>query len=163
MIELEIPGWKSLRLAHLVLDVNGTLTLDGTLLSGVRERIAALRPLLELHLLSADTFGRLDAIAADLAVAATRLRAGVSEAEQKSRVVRALGPAGVVAIGNGANDTAMLEEAALGIAVLGHEGLATAALSAADVLAGSIDEALDLFSSPRRLVATLRRWEPVPP
>ncbi len=157
MIELEIPGWKSLRLAHLVLDVNGTLTLDGTLLSGVRERIAALRPLLELHLLSADTFGRLDAIAADLAVAATRLRAGVSEAEQKSRVVRALGPAGVVAIGNGANDTAMLEEAALGIAVLGHEGLATAALSAADVLAGSIDEALDLFSSPRRLVATLRR------
>jgi soluble P-type ATPase len=51
----------------------------------------------------------------------------------------------------------MLEAAALGIAVLGDEGLATEALQAADVVAGSIVQALDLLIRPARLVATHRR------
>jgi soluble P-type ATPase len=51
----------------------------------------------------------------------------------------------------------MLEEAALGIAVLGPEGLAVPALLAADVLVASIEDALDLLLNPRRLIATLRR------
>jgi len=62
----------------------------------------------------------------------------------------------VVAIGNGANDAAMLQEAALGIAVLGPEGLAAEALLAADVVVASIEDALDLLLRPHRLVATLR-------
>lgn len=157
MLTLEVPGWRSLRLEHLVLDVNGTLTLDGRLLSGVAERLAALRPQLEAHLLSADTFGRLDAIGAELQVPTVRLRPGEPEAEQKARFVRALGADRVVAIGNGANDRAMLRVAALGIAVLGPEGLAREAGAAADLLAGSITAALDLLLEPRRLVATLRR------
>jgi hypothetical protein len=41
--------------------------------------------------------------------------------------------------------------------VLGPEGLAVSALIAADVLAASIDEALELLLNPKRLVATLRR------
>jgi len=28
-IHLDIPGWESLELEHLVLDVNGTVALDG--------------------------------------------------------------------------------------------------------------------------------------
>jgi P-type E1-E2 ATPase len=108
-------------------------------------------------LLSADTFGRLDAIGAELGVAATRLRPSEPEAAQKAAVVRALGSVAVVAVGNGANDAAMLREAALGIAVLGPEGLAAEALAAAGLLAASIDDALDLLLHPRRLVATLRR------
>lgn len=157
MLELDVPGWRSLRLDHLVLDVNGTLTLDGRVLPGIAERLAALRPRLALHLLSADTFGRLDDIAAELDVTATRLRPGEPEAEQKARLVRALGADRVVAIGNGANDQGMLHAAALGIAVLGPEGLAAGAVAAADVLARSIEEALDLLLEPRRLAATLRR------
>lgn len=157
VIRVDIPGWRNLRLAHLVLDVNGTLTCDGELLPGVTDRIQALRPTIEVHLLSADTFGRLDALVASLQLAALRLRAGEPEAQQKADFVRALGAAGVVAIGNGANDVAMLREAGLGIAVRGPEGLAAAAVSAADVLAGSIQDALDLLLRPRRLVATLRR------
>jgi len=62
-----------------------------------------------------------------------------------------------VAIGNGANDVAMLSEAAHGIAGLGPEGLAVSALLAADVLVASIDDALELLLNPKRLIATLRR------
>jgi soluble P-type ATPase len=49
----------------------------------------------------------------------------------------------------------MLREAALGVAVLGPEGLAVRALAAADVVVASID-ALVLLRSPKRLIATLR-------
>lgn len=157
MIEVEIKGWRALRLAHLVLDVNGTLSLEGELLPGVAERLAELRELLAVHLLSADTYGRLEAVATALAVPAVRLDPARPEAEQKARFVHQLGAEEVAAIGNGANDAAMLREAGLGIAVLGPEGLAVEAVGAADVVATSITDALDLLRRPRRLVATLRR------
>jgi P-type E1-E2 ATPase len=155
-LTLEVPGWATLHLAHLVLDVNGTISLDGMLLAGVDDRLVALQRQVVVHLVSADTQGRLDAIADELGLQAQRLTQGL-EAEQKARFVQALGADQVVAVGNGANDVAMLQAAALGIAVLGPEGMATAALTAADVLVGSIHDALDLLTQPRRLVATLRR------
>ncbi len=156
MLEVDVPGWQRFRLDELVLDVNGTLTCDGVLLPAIRERVAAMRSILEVRLLSADTFGRLESIAAELGVAAQRLAHGEPEAPQKARFVRDLGAERVVAIGNGANDVAMLSEAALGIAVLGPEGLAVPALLAADVLVASIDDALELLLNPKRLIATLR-------
>lgn len=152
-----MPGWRDLQLAHLVLDVNDTLSRDGVLLPGVAERVAALRDHLEVLLLSADTFGRLEAIAAELGVCCQRLQTGPPEVEQKRTIIHAIGVQRVVAIGNGANDRAMIEDAALGIVVLGPEGLAAPTLLVADVLAGSIDAALDLLLFPKRLVATLRR------
>ena len=157
MIEIDIPGWKSLRLTDLVLDVNGTLTCDGEILDGVSERLALLREDLRLSLLSADTLGRLDQIAAELNVAGTRLDRGESESEQKARFVEALGAAGVVAVGNGANDVGMLRTAGLSIAVLGSEGLSVGLIGVADILAASILDALDMLLTPKRIVATLRR------
>ncbi|MCC7106647.1 MAG: HAD family hydrolase [Chloroflexi bacterium] len=157
MIEIDVPGWQRLRLGSLVLDLNGTLSRDGDLVDGVEERVKALRRHVDVHLLSADTFGRLKSIAERLGVADTRLHTGEPEAEQKAVFVRNIVSSRVVAIGNGANDVAMLREAAVGIAVLGAEGLAVAAVQAADVLAGSILDALDLLLHPKRLAATLRR------
>jgi len=45
----------------------------------------------------------------------------------------------------GANDEAMLRLAMLGIAVIGSEGAATSAVLAADIVCGSILDALDLL------------------
>jgi P-type E1-E2 ATPase len=156
LLELPIPGQDTLRLRHLVLDVNGTLALDGTLLPGVAERLARLRQHLEVHLLTADTHGTLDQVRQQLAVKATRLDGSGSGAEQKAAFVQALGADGVAAIGNGVNDTLMLRAAALGIVVLGPEGLATSALREADLVVARIEDGLDLLLQPRRLSATLR-------
>lgn len=156
MLELTVPGWRSFRLAHLVLDVNGTLAKDGEPLPGVAERLEALRQRLTLHVLTANTYGRQAEIDASLGLTAVRLRPDEPEVEQKARYVRVLGGDSVVAIGNGANDAGMLREAAIGIAVLGPEGLAVETLLVADVVAAPLD-ALDLLLHPRRLVATLRR------
>ena len=51
----------------------------------------------------------------------------------------------------------MLERAALGIAVLGPEGVAGITLQKADVVVPDIRSALELLLYPKRLIATLRR------
>jgi len=157
MLEIAIPGWRSCQLTHLVLDVNGTLAVDGILLPDVQQRLAELQPLLQIHLLSADTHGRLDEISRQLGQAGTRLRSDESEVAQKAAYIRELGASSVVAIGNGANDVSMLRDAAIGIAVVGGEGLAVGAIQAADVVTFSVLDALDLLIKPRRIIATLRR------
>ena len=155
MIRLDIPGWGILRLEHLVLDLNGTTALDGEVLAGVPEQLTALSKSLNIHLVTADTQGRAAAIAGQLGVRLVLVTPG-DEAGQKRALVERLGAKQVLAIGNGANDAGMLQAAALGIAVLGPEGLAVEALGAADVVT-SIHDALDLLLHRRRLVATLRR------
>jgi len=60
------------------------------------------------------------------------------------------------AIGNGYNDIYMLDEAALGIAVIGSEGCSVRALEKADIVTNAINDALDLLLNPKRIVATLR-------
>ncbi len=155
MIEIGVPLREPLRLQYLILDMNGTVALDGELLPGVRERLAALSQVLEIWLITADTQGTLATVAATLPVKVRPMKPGAGT-PQKAALAEQLGAAQVAAIGNGTNDAEMLRRAALGIAVLGPEGLATACANAADVVAPSIEAALDLLLHPRRLIATLR-------
>jgi len=155
MLTFTVPGRGTYELQHLVLDINGTLAVDGYLVEGVADRLAQLQAWLTLHLLTADTHGRGAVLAEQLGLPMQKLT-GPGEAEQKRAFVRHLGASAVVAIGNGANDAGMLDEAALGIAVLGGEGLAIAALEKADLVAAHPTEALDLLLHPKRLVASLR-------
>ena len=57
MIPVAVPGFGSLELRFLVLDYNGTLAVDGRLLPGVREALALLADDIEIHVITADTFG----------------------------------------------------------------------------------------------------------
>jgi soluble P-type ATPase len=50
MLEIDIPSRGVLRLGHLILDVNGTIALDGRFVSGVRERLERLSGALDVWL-----------------------------------------------------------------------------------------------------------------
>jgi len=155
MLEITVSSRGTLCLEHLLLDVNGTIALDGQLVPGMRECLDRLSETLGIWLVSADTQGTLAELATALQARSRLLQPG-DEAVQKAALVDELGAERVVAIGNGANDAAMLHRAALGIAVMGGEGLAAACLTAADVVTPNIESALDLLLYPRRLIATLR-------
>ena len=156
MIEVIIPGREPLRLQHLVSDVNGTLALDGNLIDGITKRLATLRDRLNIHLLTADTHNRQSAIDQQLDLVAAYVKPG-NEPQQKAKFVRNLGAETVVAIGQGANDVAMLKAAVIGIGILSPEGIASEAILAADLLVPDIFSALALFEKPLRIVATLRK------
>ncbi len=152
MQTVDIPGDASLELTHLVLDVNGTLTERGELMPGVAERLQSLRAVLDVHLVTADTLGTAAPLGDRLGLQIVLARTG----EDKAAFVEALGAEATVAIGNGRNDEGMLRAARLGMAVVGPEGAASAAINAADLVCRSVTEALDLLLDPRLLVATLR-------
>lgn len=155
MLEILVPGYPPLHLSSLVLDYNGTLACDGEMIPGARQRLDALSRIIEIHVLTADTFGdvrdRVGNIPCRLAVIA-----GENQAEAKLDYTARLGFRNTACIGNGRNDRLMLKEAALGIAVVQEEGTSVEAVFAADVVVLNIVDALDLLLHPLRLTATLR-------
>lgn len=155
MISLTIPGFADLQLKYLVSDYNGTLAVDGVLLPGLRELIPQISRDLQIHVVTADTFGSAANELRDLPLQLT-ITPPDSQAEAKRAFVSRLGEQHVIAVGNGRNDRLMLKAAALGIVVIQLEGGAMEAISEADVVSRNIIEALELLRQPQRLVATLR-------
>ena len=156
MFTIDIHGWKRLDLDHCVIDLNGTLSQAGTIASGVKERMVRLASRVFLVVLTADTRG----IARDLLEGfpvEVHILTSKRETEEKEAFVRTLGEEGVAYIGNGANDELAINTSALGICIMGAEGCFSRTAVRADVLVPSIQEALDLFLFPERLLATLRR------
>ena len=155
MINLSVPGFQELNLKFLVLDFNGTLAVDGVLLPGVVDRLMALAASIEIHVVTADTFGTAEEALRGVPVKLTIL-SGDDQAKSKRYHVLRLGAEFVAAVGNGRNDERMVGTAALGIAVVQAEGASPATIAAAKVVTTSILYALDLFLQPHRLLATLR-------
>ena len=155
MISMEIPGWGNLEIENVVFDLNGTLAEDGALLPGMKEKIDLLSEKVRIYILTADIHGSAGAILRKVKAEWIRVT-GEDSKRGKGEFLQTLRPEATVVVGNGNNDQFILKEAALGIAVLGKEGLSLAAMKEADLMAKDISDAIDLFLKPKRLIATLR-------
>ncbi len=155
MLEFHIPGGKILEIEHLVLDYNGTIATDGKLIPKVGDFLHRLKDKVQVHVLTADTFGsaaqNLQGINCQLSV----MPPGRQDTG-KLRYVKKLGARKTVCIGNGRNDLLMIKKAALGIVVILEEGACSATVMTADIVCKSVVDALQLLLEPGRLVATLR-------
>jgi P-type E1-E2 ATPase len=156
LIEIDVPGKGVYRFEHLVLDLNGTISLDGAVIEGVPERLELLGRLVDIVIVTADTRGKAQELGEDLRVKIHILHPG-DEQEQKFRLVRQLGSEVTVSMGNGSNDASMLKESGLGICILGPEGASSETMANCDLVISDINAALDLLLKPGRLIATLRR------
>ena len=155
MISIDIPGWGNLEVEYVIFDLNGTLTEDGKVLPGVKERIQALSEWVKVYIVTADTLGTAIETLHDLE-AELVIIPGEDSKRGKLDFLMTLRPEVTVAIGNGSNDQLMLQESALGIAVLQGEGMSRAAMENADIIVKDISDAFDLLLNPKRLTATLR-------
>ncbi|MCP4717446.1 MAG: ATPase P [Deltaproteobacteria bacterium] len=155
MIDIDIPRFGELKLEHIVLDFNGTLAVDGSLLPGIDDMLTELAEHVTVHVLTADTFGNCKEILSGLPVTVMAISSS-PEDEAKLDYVETLGADACVCIGNGMNDRLMLQSSALGIVVLGEEGLALDALGAGDIMCPDVIAALELLQQPMRVKATLR-------
>ena len=155
MIENIIPGFGGISLDHVVLDYNGTLATDGHLPSGIRTLLNKVAEHVELHIVTADTFGKvksgIEGVRCKLSILSQQ-----DQALAKQQYLQNIGSNRAAAIGNGRNDRLMVKEAALGIAVVGDEGNAMETLLASDIVCKSAQDALELLLNPKRLIATLR-------
>lgn len=154
-MQIVLLGQEPMALAHLICDLNGTLTVDGRLMDGVPERLQEVTQLLAVHLVTSDTYGTATQLGHILGKQ-VRIQ-HVATGTDKAAYARMLGPETVVAIGNGMNDVLLFTAVRLRIAVCGDEGLGAALLLVTDILVPSGVVALDLLRNPQRIVATLRR------
>jgi soluble P-type ATPase len=155
MFDLDVPGFGHIRLEHLVSDFTGTLSVDGRLMPGVKERLNRIAGFMNIHILTADTFGMAKAEIKDIKCE-IHILTGDNHDVQKQQYVNDLGPDKVIAFGNGNNDRLMLKTAKIGVAVSLNEGCSVDAIKSADILVSSITDALDLLLNIKRLKATLR-------
>ena len=155
MINVPIPGWGELSIEYVMVDFNGTVAVDGKMKKEAKDVIEKLSRYVKVFVITADSYDSVESELAASNITFIKVNKETS-GDEKAKVVRELGPEKIVAIGNGANDAAMIKEAALGIAVSGEEGCATSLLKDADVVVPDIMTAFGLILHPERLVATLR-------
>ncbi len=148
-----IPGQGELDIDTIILDLNGTLAIDGKVIDGVKERIEALRALaLRLFLFTGDTHGNAAEIARELQLEVRVTKSALAKAEEAVK----LGADTAAAIGNGRIDAKLFEVVRLRILTLQAEGVHRETLLNSDIIVPTINDALDLFLKPQRLIATMR-------
>lgn len=155
MIKVDIPGRGAVEYRHIVLDFNGTMACDGILIPGVEEKLNLLADHLEVHILTADTFGLCKTSCRGIR-GSIKILTSEAGGPEKEKFVADLGAENVIAVGNGVNDALMLARSALGIVITGPEGTSAKALQAADVVTRDINVALDMLLNTKRIIATLR-------
>ncbi len=152
-IDVAFKDSDHLKINHLILDLNGTIAIDGVVIEGVPERIRKIKELgIEIYLFTGDTNGNGQAIADQLGI---KLKIA-KDAEAKKLFAIEFDTNKTATIGNGRIDLDLFNTVNLSIAVIQKEGAFTKTLLAADLTTNSILDALDLFIYPNRMIASLR-------
>jgi soluble P-type ATPase len=159
-MRIDMPCGVFYNLFNMILDLNGTITVDGSFVDGVVERLKELSEKMDVYVVTADTGQTLeqstDQLVEDCGIKIHKLESGRGDL-QKLDFLEKLGRDETVAIGNGCNDALMLREAKLGLCVIGKEGASSDALKASNAVFLNICDALDIFLKPKRMIATLRK------
>jgi soluble P-type ATPase len=154
-MQIEItPGKEPLEIETIILDLNGTLSVGGEIPDGVKPRLTQLKELgFGVLFFSGDTRGDADELAEELGID-WRL---AKTAEDKRDLALKMNPETCASIGNGLIDLELTRAVKLGIVTLQAEGVHVQTLLSADLVVPTINDALDLFIDPPRLVASLRQ------
>ena len=157
-ISIDIPGFGQRHIRIIVSDYTGTHSFGGNIDPEVKRRLRELATRVDLHIVTADSFGTAGSELAGIAKPHL-LGTGRHDVEKANYLSR-FDLRQVAAFGNGNNDRLMLqavrEGGGLAIAVDNGEGCAMDAMRNADVFVVGAANAINLLLDPLRLKATLR-------
>jgi len=157
-IAIDIPGFGNRHIRIAVSDYTGTHSFGGAIEPIVKSGLRRLLTLVDLYIVTADSFGTAETELAGIAIP-YKLRTATHDIE-KADYVSQFDLQHVAAFGNGNNDRLMLKAVknggGLAIAVDNGEGCALDAMRNADLFVVGAANALDLLLDPVRLKATLR-------
>ena len=154
MITIHRPGRESLEIEFILIDFEGTLAPDRRVHPKAKDKMNLLAKRTKIYVLTTGDKIVVEEIMKKVKAEVVFLSEGEGS-RQKLELIKRLGERQTSAIGNGVDDAPMIEEAGLGICVVGKEGAAGEALRKADVVVTSILDALDFLLKPLRQKATL--------
>ncbi len=154
-MEYIIPWHKKPLILHtLILDLNGTITIDGELIPWVKTKLSVLKKSWwDILLCSGDTQWTATKIAkwlwATLCICKNQ--------NDKENILNNYKTKHCVTIGNGHIDLKLMKKCALSIAVIQAEWCYSKAMLSSHIVCTNITDALDILLLPKRLIATLRK------
>ncbi len=147
-------GVGEIILENIILDLNGTLAVNGELVSGVPEKISILKNLgFKIFLFTGDQRGNASLLAESLGIEVKK----ALSSDQKEMLTRELDIERTVAIGNARIDIGTFKPCKLRIATLQSEGIHSEILKHIDIIVPSIIDAFNLLIDPNIFNATMRK------
>lgn len=147
-------GVGEIELTNIILDLNGTLAVNGKIAEGVKERLGKLSELgYQIILFTGDQRGNAAQLTAELGISFKK----ASTSEEKEALTKELEVDKTVAIGNARIDIGTFKGTKLRIATVQAEGIHTGILEHVDILVPSINDALDLLINQNTFEATMRK------
>ena len=154
MILIQKPGQEPLAIEFLLIDFEGTLAFDRRVHPKARDKLNLLSKRSKIYILAKGEQEAIGEILKKVKAEVIYLTEGEAS-QRKLDLLRQVGATRAVAIGNGVDDAAMIEDAGLGICIIGKEGTSAEATKKADVVFTDILHALDFLLKPLRHKATL--------
>ena len=158
-ISIDIPGFGLCKIDAILTDYTGTLSRKGRLIPGVRDQLTKLAELVEIHVITADTFGLAQEELEGIPLTHQRLEGRNHDIQKREYGLR-FDLRRAAALGNGNNDRLLLkvvkEAGGVAVAVDNGEGCATDALLNSNLFIVGAVNALDLLIEPNSCKATLR-------
>ncbi len=159
-LRIDIPGFGVRAIEHIVSDYTGTLSCNGELTSGVREQLLQLVEVIDIHVVTADTYNTAETQLQGIPLKRHKLEGQTGHDIQKRQYGERLGLNKCAVFGNGNNDRLILKAAkeslGLAIAVDNGEGCALDALLSSNIFVVGAVNALRLLIQPNASIATLR-------
>jgi soluble P-type ATPase len=138
----------------ILIDFEGTLASDRRVHPKAKDKINLLSKRTKIYILTKEENIVAEETMKKVKAEIISLREG-GALQKKLDLLQKLGASQCVAIGHGADDVPMIEEAGLGICVLSQEGTFVETMKKADVVFTNILDALDFLLKPLRQKATL--------
>ena len=150
----DIPGQGQLEIKTIILDLNGTLSVAGSVPDGVKERLDQLKAKgFKVLFFTGNTRNDADDLATSLGIDWKLAK----DAGGKRDLALGLEPETCASIGNGLIDLELMKTVKLRIVTLQAEGVHIQTMLSSDIVVPNINDALDLLIDEQRLIATLRK------
>jgi soluble P-type ATPase len=154
MILIDRPGQEPLEIDFILIDFEGTLASDRRVHPKAKDKINLLSKRTKIYILTKEEKETSEETLRKVKAEIFYLTEGEAS-QRKVNLLRQLGETRAAVIGNGVDDAPMIEEAGLGICVIGKEGASAEAMEKADVVVLNILDALDFLLKPLRQKSTL--------
>ena len=154
MITIQRPGQEPLEIEFILIDFEGTLASDLRVHPKAKDKINLLSKRTKIYVLTKEEKEVSEETLRKVKAEIFYLTEGEAS-QRKLSLLRQLGGNRTVFIGNGADDAPAIEEAGLGICVIGKEGASSEAMKKAGVVVLNILDALDFLLKPLRQKNTL--------
>lgn len=156
MISIQRPGAENLEIHFVLIDFEGTLAMDGRVHPKAKDRINLLSKRTTFYVLTKGDRERVEKVLRKTKAEIIYLTEG-NASEEKLALLQRLGPQQTAVIGNGLDDGPVIEQAGLGLCIIGKEGASSGSVVKADVVFTDVLDALEFLLKPLRQRATLTR------